>query len=73
MGLYPAWIYSVSQLILELWVMVLCALIETSIAVPMMGLWNPSSSSKFYSFMSMFTTFCVGGVVGNSIVMASWN
>lgn len=67
-GLYPAWIYSLSQNILELWVMVLCALVETSIAVPMMCLWNPSIS-KMSSFMSMFTVFCVGGAVGNSLVM----
>lgn len=67
-GLYPAWIYSFSQIILELWVMVLCALVETAIAVPMMCLWNPSIS-KMSSFLSMFTVFCVGGAVGNSLVM----
>ena len=48
--------------------MVLCALVETAIAVPMMSLWNPSLS-KMASFLSMFTVFCVGGVVGNSLVM----
>ena len=67
-GLYPAWIYSFSQLVLELWVLVLCALTDSAIAVPMMGLWNPSVS-KIGSFLTMFTTFCVSGVVGNALVM----
>jgi len=68
-GLYPAWIYSLSQILLELWVMVLCALVETSIAVPMIGLWNPSSSSKVVSFVTMFSVFCVSGACGNAITM----
>jgi len=68
MGLYPAWVYSLSQVTLELWVMVLCAFTEAAIAVPMMGMWNPSLS-KLDSFISMFTVFCVSGVVGNSMVM----
>jgi len=68
-GLYPAWIYSLCQILLELWVMVLCALVETSIAVPMIGLWNPSSSSKLVSFVTMFSVFCVSGACGNAITM----
>jgi len=72
MGLYPAWVYSLSQVTLELWVMVLCAFTEAAIAVPMMGMWNPSLS-KLDSFISMFTVFCVSGVVGNSMVMVRKN
>lgn len=34
-GLYPAWIYSVCQITLEVWVMSLCALANSAIAVPM--------------------------------------
>lgn len=67
-GLYPAWVYGISQLVLELWVMVLCALLGSAIAVPMMSLWNPSFS-RLESFTTMFTVICVSGAVGNSIVM----
>lgn len=70
-GLYPAWIYSLSQILLELWVMVLCALVETSIAVPMIGLWNPSSS-KLVSFITIFSVFCVSGACGNTITMVCY-
>ena len=72
MGLYPAWVYSLSQVTLELCVMVLCTFTEAAIAVPMMGMWNPSLS-KLDSFISMFTVFCVSGVVGNSMVMVRKN
>mmetsp|Transcript_3698 Transcript_3698/g.6058 ORF Transcript_3698/g.6058 Transcript_3698/m.6058 type:complete len:752 (+) Transcript_3698:180-2435(+) len=67
-GLYPAWVYGISQLVLELWVMVLCALLGSAIAVPMMSLWNPSFS-RLESFTTMFTVICVSGAVGNSLVM----
>ena len=70
MGLYPAWIYSLSQVILELWVMVLCAFSATCVAVPMMSLWNPAFT-KLSSFITMFTVFSVSGVVGNLIVLVS--
>ena len=68
MGLYPAWVYSLSQVTLELWVMILCAFTQTCIAVPMMGLWNPSLS-KLESFISYFAIFCASGAVGNAMVM----
>jgi len=69
-GLYPSWIYSLSQLILELWVIVLCASGMTVIAVPMMSLWNVSLT-KLSSMTQMFSVLCVTGLVGNSLVMAS--
>ncbi len=67
-GLYPAWIYSLTQIVLETWVMTLCALLVTAIAVPMMSLWNPSISRPA-SFLTMFSVFCVGGIVGNTVVL----
>lgn len=67
-GLYPAWIYSLTQVVLETWVMSLCALVQSAIAIPMMSLWNVSIS-KSASFFTMFSVFCVGGIVGNSIVV----
>jgi len=67
-GLYPAWIYSLTQVVLETWVMSLCALLQSAIAIPMMSLWN-MSISKSASFITMFSVFCVGGAVGNSIVL----
>jgi hypothetical protein len=69
-GLYPAWMYSLSQLILELWVIVLCTLTYTVIAVPMMGLWNYSFKG-LSSIISMFSVLCMSGLVGNSLVMVS--
>ena len=67
-GLYPAWIYSLCQITLEAWVMTLGALAQAAIAVPMISLWNPSVS-KSASFVTTFAVFCVGGMVGNAIVM----
>jgi len=67
-GLYPAWIYSLTQIVLETWVMSLCALLQSAIAVPMMSLWNVSIS-RSASFFTMFSVFCAGGVVGNTIVL----
>ena len=67
-GLYPAWIYSLTQILLETWVMSLCALVQSAIAVPMMSLWNMSISNTA-SFFTMFSVFCVGGIVGNTIVL----
>ena len=48
--------------------MALAALTQVAIAVPMMSLWN-LSVSKLASFVTMFAVFCVGGVLGNAIVM----
>lgn len=67
-GLYPAWIYSLTQVLLETWVISSCALVQSAIAVPMMSLWNVSMS-KLASIVTMFSIFCVGGIVGNSIVL----
>ena len=67
-GLYPTWIYYLCQITLEAWVMSLCALAQAAIAFPMMGLWNPSMS-KLDSFVTMFTVFCVDGILGNAIVL----
>ena len=67
-GLYPAWIYSICQVTLELWVMTLCALAQTAIAIPMIGLWNPSVSN-IATFVTMFTVFCISGMLGNAIVL----
>lgn len=69
-GLYPAWIYSLCQVILETWVMSTCALTSTVITVPMMGLWNPSLP-KSASFITMFAVFGSAGIVGNSLVLVS--
>ena len=62
--------YSLSQLILELWVIVLCTLTYTVIAVPMMGLWNYSFKG-LSSIIFMFSVLCMSGLVGNSLVMVS--
>lgn len=67
-GLYPAWIYSLTQIMLEMWVMTLCALVQSAVAIPMMSLWNVSIS-KSASFLTMFSVLCVGGVVGNTLVL----
>ena len=49
--------------------MSVCALLQSAIAaIPTMSVWN-MSISKSASFFKMFSVFCVGGVVGNSIVL----
>ena len=66
--LYPAWIYSLCQIVLEFWVLSLCALVQTGIAIPMMGLWNVSITNSA-SYLYMYTVFCISGVVGNALVL----
>ena len=66
--LYPAWIYSLCQIVLEFWVISLCALVQTGVAIPMMGLWNVSITNAA-CYMYMYTVFCISGVVGNGLVL----
>ena len=67
-GLYPAWVYSFCQIVLEFWVISLCALVQTGIAIPMMGLWNVTISNSA-SYLYMYTVFCVSGILGNALVL----
>lgn len=66
--LYPSWMYSLSQFILESWLMTLCALVQASITIPMIALRNPSISS-FSSFVSLFALLSLNGLVGNNLVL----
>jgi len=69
-GLYPTWMYSLSQFILESWLMIMCALFQASIIFHMMALRNPSISG-FSSFLSIFALLSLNGLVGNGLVLTT--
>jgi hypothetical protein len=68
LGLYPPWVYPVSQFFQEAWVLVLAAMIQAVIVIPMIGLWNVSMSPA-NSFLTMLAVFIVNGMAGNAIVL----
>ena len=70
MGLYPTWCFAVVQFVLELWVLCTAAVLQTSLAVPMVGLWN-AAESKASSFFTNLAVFGVAGITGNSILLFS--
>lgn len=76
MGLYPPWMYSLTQFFLETWLVILCALVQACISIPMMSLFNPSMPT-WSSFFTLFTSFALSGMVGNSLIlfhsMALWS
>jgi len=67
-GLYPPWMYSISQFLLESWALTLGGVALTAIAVPMMGLWNPVLS-KTWSFFTLLSVLSLSGVLGNAIIL----
>lgn len=67
-GLYDPWMYSLSQFILEAWLMTLCALGQACVSIPMIALRNPSISG-FSSFVSIFALLAFNGLVGNTLVL----
>ena len=68
LGLYSPWIFCIAQLLLEMWVVVLAAILEASIVVPMCGLWNPVLSS-WGSFFSLLSALIASGLTGSTIVL----
>jgi hypothetical protein len=59
---------SVSQFLQEAWVLVLTAVIQAVIVIPMIGLWN-AAMSPANSFLTMLAVFIVNGMAGNAIVL----
>eukprot|EP00538_Stauroneis_constricta_P000474 CAMPEP_0119571830 /NCGR_PEP_ID=MMETSP1352-20130426/44316_1 /TAXON_ID=265584 /ORGANISM="Stauroneis constricta, Strain CCMP1120" /LENGTH=899 /DNA_ID=CAMNT_0007621513 /DNA_START=76 /DNA_END=2775 /DNA_ORIENTATION=- len=68
LGLYPSWMYSVSQFLLEAWVLILAAFIEATVAIPMMALWNPAMET-YESFFILLAFLMINGLAGNAIVL----
>ena len=68
-NLYSPWIYCICQAILELWVVILAATLQTCIIVPMCALWNPNDGTKFESFFAVLAIFIASGLVGSNLVL----
>lgn len=68
LGLYSPWLYCISQLILETWVITLAAVVESCIVIPMCGLWNPTMADRD-SFLTFLGVLITSGLVGSTIVM----
>jgi ABC-type multidrug transport system permease subunit len=68
LGLYSPWLYCLSQIILETWVVVLAATIEACIVIPMCGLWNPAMA-RWESFFTFLGALIVSGLTGSALVL----
>jgi ABC-type multidrug transport system permease subunit len=68
LGLYSPWLYCLSQIILETWVVVLAATIEACIVIPMCGLWNPAMA-RWESFFTFLGALIVSGLTGSVLVL----
>lgn len=68
LGLYSPWIYCITQLFLEMWVVILAAILQTAIIVPMIGIWN-EEMSDWASFFTVFSVIAVSGLAGSSIIL----
>uniref|UniRef100_A0A7R9WUP2 ABC-2 type transporter transmembrane domain-containing protein n=1 Tax=Craspedostauros australis TaxID=1486917 RepID=A0A7R9WUP2_9STRA len=68
LALYPSWMYSVSQFLLEAWVLALASLVQTTIAKPMMSLSNPAWSES-ESFFTLLAFFIISGLTGNALIL----
>jgi ATP-binding cassette, subfamily G (WHITE), member 2, SNQ2 len=67
LGLYSPWIYALSQLLLEIWVLVLLATETAAIVIPAVGFWNPSQP-HWATFFSILACIIASGLVGSAMV-----
>jgi len=68
LGLYSPWIYCISQVVLESWVLILASILEASIIIPMCGLWNPEMP-KWASFLTTLSALIASGLTGSSLIL----
>jgi len=67
-GLYPPVIYCICQGALELWVLVLAAVAQTAIVIPMCALWNPVES-KGETFFVLLSALMASNLVGSNTIL----
>lgn len=68
LGLYSPWVYCISQTLLETWVVVLAAIIEAAIVIPMCSLWNPEMP-HWQSFFTLLSALIASGLTGSAVVL----
>jgi ABC-type multidrug transport system ATPase subunit len=68
LGMYSPWLYCMCQILLETWVIVLAATIETCVVVPMCGLWNPSMDN-WETFFTILGILIASGLAGSVLVL----
>ena len=67
--LYSPWIYCISQGVLEMWILSLCACISCLVVIPMGVFWNPSIDSKAESFMLSLSALIASNLVGSNLIL----
>jgi len=67
LGLYPTWVYAVSQAVLEAWVLSLTATASTAVIYPLLGL-GVTDAAGWQSFFTFFVITALSSCVGSSIV-----
>ena len=65
LGLYSAWMYGLSQVILETVFVTVASTLQTCIIVPMCAMANPTFSASI-SFMTMLSSLILSGLVGKT-------
>ena len=68
LGLYSPWIYCLSQALLEIWVLILGAVVQSTIFFPMAETWN-DEEPKWVTFMSLQAATVASGLTGSAMVL----
>jgi len=67
LGLYPPWMYGVSQALLEFLFLILVSTLEAAIVIPMCGLINPTIPYAV-NFLTIMSILIASGLVGSTVV-----
>ena len=70
LGLYPAWMYGMSQVFLEFLFLIVTSTVEAAIVIPMCGLVNPTIPYAV-NFLTITSILIVSGLVGSTMVFCS--
>jgi hypothetical protein len=64
----PAWIYAISQALLEAWVLSIATIVETAIVVPCCGFGLDSLGGDWRAFASFLAVLMPSGCLGSGVV-----
>ena len=70
LGLYPSWMYGMSQVVLKFIFLTVASIVEAIIVIPMCGLTNPSVPYAV-NFLTVTSILIVSGLVGCNMVLCA--
>lgn len=68
LGLYSPWIYCVSQTLLETWVLIMAATVQSIVVVPMVRLWD-DVVENWIAFFTLQSGLVASGLTGSALVL----